>query len=341
MGSAVEIKILVVDDNEDRMESIVSTLNNMGYLASSCSNGEEALELFENSSFDIALANVKLDKLDGLELFREVKQSPAPHPKFIFIEEEDQDYKEEILASGAAGHLKRPFNNEHLKTMIEAQRPSILLIEDNRLASELTSKRLERTGFRITPAFDGKEALNYLRTESYDLIILDFVLPDMLGFQILKDLKSIELNQKVPVILLTAEDDTNTIVEAFSLGARDYIIKPFEFKTLNARILAHLASGKASLDLDIARRTALEISNLKSSFLANMGHEIRTPLNGILGTSIILKDTELSNEQRSYVEIIESAENTLMMILNDLLDLSKIEAGQLSLENCTFTLKTC
>ncbi|SMF35931.1 two-component system, NarL family, sensor histidine kinase BarA [Alteromonadaceae bacterium Bs31] len=87
-----------------------------------------------------------------------------------------------------------------------------------------------------------------------------------------------------------------------------------------------------NIELDLARKTALQASRVKSEFLANTSHEIRTPLNGIIGFSELLKKTELNSQQAEYLETIDESAKGLLTIINDILDFSRLEIGKLTLE---------
>lgn len=96
-----------------------------------------------------------------------------------------------------------------------------------------------------------------------------------------------------------------------------------------------------NVELDLARKRALEASKVKSEFLANMSHEIRTPINGILGFSDLLSHTQLDDEQRDYVNTVKESSASLLAIVNDILDFTRIEAGKLAIDNVAFDLRDC
>lgn len=140
----------------------------------------------------------------------------------------------------------------------------ILLVEDDRSASRFLKKGLSEVGYTIDAVFDGEEGLHLATSQVYDLIILDIMLPEMSGFELLKAARRTGI--ATPVIFLTARDDKSDVVHGLELGADDYLIKPFSFPELLARIRAVLRRGQkdfessrltlADLTLNLISRTA-------------------------------------------------------------------------------------
>lgn len=119
----------------------------------------------------------------------------------------------------------------------------ILIVEDDQKISRIIELQLNHAGYITHKAFNGREALDVFNHEEHiSLVLLDIMLPELDGHEVLKYIKS--KNSQMPVIFLTAKDDTRDIVTGFDLGADDYISKPFNFEELLARIKANIRKSK-------------------------------------------------------------------------------------------------
>jgi len=123
----------------------------------------------------------------------------------------------------------------------------VLLVEDDRGVSRFIKKGLKEEGYVVDVAFDGEEGLHLALSQSFDLIILDILLPEMNGYEVLKSIR--EKRIVIPVICLTAKDEKEDIIQGLELGADDYLIKPFSFSELLARIKAVLRRGTKDVEL--------------------------------------------------------------------------------------------
>ena len=110
----------------------------------------------------------------------------------------------------------------------------LLVVEDENDMNHILGNKLEKEGYNVDSCFDGNSAMDYLMLADYDGVILDIMLPGMDGFQVLKRLRA--SGKQTPVLFLSAKGDTEDIVEGLNIGADDYMVKPFVFKELLARI---------------------------------------------------------------------------------------------------------
>ncbi|MCR4692371.1 MAG: response regulator transcription factor [Firmicutes bacterium] len=132
----------------------------------------------------------------------------------------------------------------------------LLVAEDEKDLNRVITKRLEKEGYAVDSCFDGEEALDFIEMGEFDAIILDIMMPKMSGFEVLKTIRS--KNNRTPVLFLTAKDSIEDRVQGLDLGAEDYLIKPFAFPELLARIRVmtrKLAGGSTNIftlaDLEI------------------------------------------------------------------------------------------
>ncbi|MDM8533129.1 response regulator transcription factor [Clostridiaceae bacterium HSG29] len=133
---------------------------------------------------------------------------------------------------------------------------TILIVEDEKNISRFLELELTHEGYEVDKAYDGKEALEKLENNSYDLVVLDIMLPKINGMTVLRRLRKFS---SIPVIMLTAKDDTMDKVMGLDSGADDYLTKPFEIEELFARIRVCLKHKK----IDIENSNLLEFEKLK------------------------------------------------------------------------------
>ncbi len=235
----------------------------------------------------------------------------------------------------------------------EVKLPVILIVDDNHKNLQVLGKLLLEEKYEVEFAVNGESALEWISNKSFDLILLDINMPGMNGFEVCKRIRQDKKMDKVSIIFLSAENDRESILKGFEMGGQDYITKPFDSRELIVRAKTHVTLKKtieefetltftleeqvqerthelktANAELIIARDKAEESDRLKSAFLANMSHEIRTPMNGILGFSELLKEADLSGEQQQeYIRIIEKSGARMLNIINEIVDISRIESG--------------
>lgn len=171
----------------------------------------------------------------------------------------------------------------------------ILIVEDDKILSE-TIKQVLQEDYETYQEYDGKSGLLAAKLDIYDLIILDLMLPEMNGYDVLKRLR--ELKILTPVLILTAKDDINDKVKGLKIGADDYLVKPFESEELLARISAIIRRTKGNYKLNSLNFKDLEM-NLNSRIVKINGEEIN--LQGkqfdILEYLISYKNTIITKEQ--------------------------------------------
>ena len=136
----------------------------------------------------------------------------------------------------------------------------ILIVEDEKRAAEYLRQGLTESGFSVEIALNGTDGLHLAMTGDHDLVILDVMLPGIDGFAVLSALRTAK---QIPVLMLTARSQTGDKVKGFDLGADDYLVKPFQFPELLARVRALLRRGHATTPENILRVGDLEIDQIK------------------------------------------------------------------------------
>jgi len=134
------------------------------------------------------------------------------------------------------------------------ERGRVLVVDDNADNLDMLSRRLRRRGYEVIPAENGRIALERAAAEHFDLVLLDIMMPDMDGLEVLTRLRAVRSAAELPVIMATAKDHSNDVVRALEMGANDYVTKPLDFPVVLARMRTQLALKRTNEALDSANR---------------------------------------------------------------------------------------
>ena len=296
-------RILVVDDHPGTAATLARALSQLGTNVDviSATNGMDALQKVEDSSVDVLITDLMMPKMNGLELIERLQSHPAGRPTYtILITAYDvPGLKETARRLKVSETLVKPVRPEQicrvvgkmLETTGRAPEPAsvaeshlfkILVADDSQDNRTLMSRYMQDEGYSFLTASNGVEALEKVRSEMPDLVLLDVNMPIKDGFAVLAEMRDDPAIGHIPVIILTAARlNPMDLQEGLNLGADDYIIKPFDRRELFARMRSKLRVKEAE---DIIRKRNRELS-----VLPEIGKELsaRLDLNELL--SIILR----------------------------------------------------
>ncbi len=230
-------------------------------------------------------------------------------------------------------------NEDSLSTVA----PDILVVDDTPANLQLLSGMLKERGYKVRPVPNGKLALQAAKSAPPDLILLDINMPEVDGYEVCSQLKRDERTRDVPVLFISALNETIDKVLAFGVGGVDYITKPFQFEEVDARVAAHLKLRRLQLDLatrnqELQRTNAelRQLQELRDNLTQMIVHDLRSPLTGVFGTFEIIADEadKLLPTSKEMLKLSRGALDQILSMINSLLDVSKIEAGELQIQRC-------
>ncbi|MFZ5912324.1 MAG: response regulator [Chloroflexota bacterium] len=278
-----QMRVLVVDDHPGTAATLARAISQLGpgVEVLSASSGKEALDQVGDNSVDILITDMMMPGMNGLELIERMQSHPAGRPAHsILITAYDvPGLKETARRLKVDETIIKPFRPERICQIVsntmqtmerytvtapaaetETQPFTILIADDVPDNITLLSRYMVNEGFNYITACNGVEALEKVRAEMPDLVLLDVNMPEKDGFTVLEELRADPTIEHIPVIILTAARPTADDIHAgLNLGADDYITKPFDKRELFARIRTKLRVKEAE---DALRRRNRELNVL-------------------------------------------------------------------------------
>lgn len=216
-----------------------------------------------------------------------------------------------------------------------AEVPLLLVVDDEPINVELLCDLLDAMGYRVTGATGGEAALQAVRREPPDLILLDVMMPGMNGYEVCRLLRRDPRSAKIPVVFVTALSDTEDKLKAIEAGGDDFLTKPFNRPILLARIRSLLRLKAAGDELERSYRKLQELERLKDDLMKMIVHDLKSPLTAMLATLEMAVDGDLgplSETQRRLLDDAQHRGSDVLQLMNDLLELAQLEESRLSLQ---------
>jgi len=254
---AEEGLVLVVDDDPSVVRSVRSYLEEEGLAVIAASTGAEGAALAADRHPDVILLDLLLPDQSGFELLQTLKADAATARIPVLVISIMND-SVRGLAMGAADYLVKPVDRQAMvrsvRRLLDGQagrEPTVLVVDDEHDTAELIRDTLRNEGLRTQVAHHGRQALELIARKRPDLVILDIMMPEMSGFEVLEALSRNETTAAIPVLVLTARGDEMDARRGLALGAKRYMSKPFDLRALIAEVRRHLGGqapeGRASV----------------------------------------------------------------------------------------------
>jgi DNA-binding response OmpR family regulator len=386
-GGARSNTILIIDDSPTFREELRSALESVGYTVITAGTGEDGLRAAVDSRPAAIVVDGKLPGIDGSTVIRRVRADAALRRTPCILLSGSDDPKGELRAldAGADAYVRKENDTAIILTRVAAVlrsagapaavgRPSsllgpkkILAVDDSLTYLEEIAGRLRQDGYDVVTARSGEEALELLSVQPVDCILLDLMMPGLSGQETCRRIKDSVGLRDIPLIMHTALEEQEAMIEGINVGADDYIVKSGDLEVLCARIVAQLrrkqfedenraireqllqkelevAAATSARELEQTRVAFVEELERKNreleAFSYSVSHDLRGPLRRINGfVQILMADYagKLDAEGQDYLRRLCQSTQRMGQVIDDLLLLSRISRAELNHDRIDFS----
>lgn len=372
--------VLVIDDSPTFREELRSVLESSGYSVVTAGTGEDGLRAAVDARPAVIVVDGMLPGIDGSTVIRRIRADAVLRstPCILLTGSEERSGELKALDAGADAYVRKEEDTQIILARVTAVLRSsgapsavgstasllgpkrILTVDDSLTYLHEVAAQLREEGYDVIPARSGEEALELLSVQSVDCILLDLVMPGLSGQETCRRIKGSAAWRDIPLIMHTALEEQNAMIEGINAGADDYIAKSSDLEVLRARVRAQLRRKQfedenrnireqlLQKELEVAvANSARELAETRAAFVEELerknreleafsysvSHDLRAPLRSIDGFSRLLledKSDNLDAKGRDYLRRVCESAKRMGELIDDLLLLSRVGRAELT-----------
>jgi len=234
-------KVLVVDDERSMRLTLAAILEDQGYDVTEVEDGYRAIEVVEQVPFDLVFIDIRMPGINGIETFREIKKISPKTVVVMMTAFSVEDLVKEALDEGAFSVIYKPFDLVSVVKLVESALKSVLIlvVEDHSTERETLMQVLTDKGYRVAGAADGGSAIQMVRDNHFDIILMDIKLPGKDGFAVFQKINAIDPDARI--LFMTGFVLEDSIRQAIDAGAYPVAYKPFDIEKVLALVAQIMA----------------------------------------------------------------------------------------------------
>jgi DNA-binding response OmpR family regulator len=371
--------VLVIDDSPTFREELKSVLESSGYLVLTAGTGEDGLRAAVDARPSVIVVDGVLPGIDGSTVIKRIRADAALRstPCILLTASEERSGELRAFEAGADAYIRKEEDTQVILARVTAVLRSsgapstvgstasllgpkrILTVDDSLTYLHEVAAQLREEGYDVIPARSGEEALELLAVQKVDCILLDLVMPGLSGQETCRRIKSSASWRDIPLIMHTALEEQDAMIEGINAGADDYIAKSSDLEVLRARVRAQLRRKQfedenrnireqllqKELEVTVAN-SARELAETRAAFVEELerknseleafsysvSHDLRAPLRSIDGFSQLLLEEvagKLDGKGEDYLRRVRESAQRMGEIIDDLLSLSRVGLAEL------------